>query len=91
MKYLLLSLLILSSCASKPPCKGLTHNCNNGDGGACYKLGSAVFGTIGKDNPNNEMTKDKAAEWMKKGCDLGHEKSCFEYVQYRKYKTTSGN
>lgn len=87
MKYLAL-LFILASCASRPPCKGLTHNCNNGDGGACYNLGKAVFGTIGKDNPNNEMTKEKAAAWMKKGCSLGHDKSCFEFTQFQKYQTT---
>lgn len=85
MKYLAL-LFLLVSCASKHPCKGLTHNCNNGDGGACYKLGLAVFNTLGKDNPDNKTTKRKAASWMKKGCDLGHSKSCTEFNNYKKSK-----
>ncbi|MBK25675.1 MAG: hypothetical protein CME70_16880 [Halobacteriovorax sp.] len=85
----LIFLLFLSACASRPPCKGLTYNCNNGDGGACYKLGTAIFSTLGKENKNPELTKTKAANWMKKGCDLGHDKSCFEYTQYQKYKLTN--
>ncbi len=85
MRYLI-ALLILNSCASRPPCKGLTHNCNNGDGGACYKLGTAIFNTLGEKNKNPELTKKKAADWMKKGCDLGHEKSCFEFSQYQKHQ-----
>lgn len=78
MKYIIL-IFLLASCASKPPCKGLTHNCKNGDGEACYKLGLAVFNTLGKDNPDNKTTKTKASEWMKKGCDLGHSLSCKEF------------
>lgn len=86
-KIILLSLIALSSCASYPPCKGLTHNCNNGDGGACYALGTAILGTLKKENPNPTLTKEKAAAWMKKGCDLGHEKSCFELSQFKRSKT----
>ncbi|MFT6070812.1 MAG: TPR repeat protein [Bacteriovoracaceae bacterium] len=81
----LIILLFISSCASKPPCKGLTHNCENGDGGACFELGKAVFGTLSADNPNPEKTKDKAAEWMSKGCKLGHQQSCTEYANFEKY------
>lgn len=85
MKYLVL-LLITISCASKPPCKGRTHNCNNGDGEACYKLGFAVFNTLGKKNPNNQLTKSKAAQWMEKGCNFGHQKSCLEFQKYKNFK-----
>ena len=86
-KITLLAMVFLAACASSPPCKGgLTHNCNNGDGGACYSLGSAVFGTISnKDNANPEETKDKAADWFKKGCHLGHQKSCQEQAKYKEY------
>jgi TPR repeat protein len=85
LKSIFLFIFFLTSCASQPPCKGLTNNCNNGDGGACFELGTAVFGTIGKINPDPETTKDKAAKWFKRGCDLGHDKSCTELANYKGY------
>lgn len=90
-KLALLFFLALASCASKPPCKGLTHSCNNGDGAACFELGQAVFGTLGSNNTDPEKTKDMAAKWMLKGCNLGHQKSCTEHSNFKKYLDNGRN